>query len=790
MKLRIGLPLIGGAAWHGGVTYLDAIVRAFRVLPLDEQPELWLIVGMQGDVDVSMHQELISLVDGTITFNVDPAKYEHLQSKNIVLTDLLQVDKFVDFIFPLNCDSLPGFASASWIPDLQHKYLPQFFAQADIDSRNNSIDFVVDTADVVILSSECTKKDFLANYSSFSGHLEVVHFYSRFDADVFALDPVSIAKTYALPDRFIICCNQFWQHKNHDNLFRALAKTKSSVHLVCTGGHADYRNVEWFPKLRRLLKELEIESRVTVLGLIPRSDQLQLIRRSIGVIQPSLFEGWSTVMEDARGLGKRVLASNIPVHLEQAVCGAEYFDPLSVDGIAALIDHIDNGVDEGPHLSAEAIARKKVGEMQLAASLQLLSIAQKSVKINHQRSESPSLRKNFVREARLTARLILANSDLANKQHVIDTMPAYGSLMRLLEEKEQAIRERERIIEEKERVIQEKERVINAQVEAIKVYRLVLWPLRPFFPLLRLSARAARRCTEILRPRLGNLRQYSPRSLSKSLIHIGVPQLTVTPKFSIVTPSFQQGEYLERTIVSVLSQGYPNIEYFVQDGGSNDNTIDVLKRYQGQLSGWLSEKDGGQSQAINLGFMQTNGEIMGWLNSDDLLLPGALVTIADYFNRHPAVDVVYGNRLLIDANDMEIGRWILPGHDGAVLSWSDYVPQETMFWRRRIWDKVGGQIDESFRFAMDWDLLVRFRDAEAKFAHIPQFLGAFRIHEHQKTTATINDIGHQEMDRIRSRLLGRVPDRKEIRKAALPYLLKHVAVDMLYRVKTRLGLQF
>jgi hypothetical protein len=129
----------------------------------------------------------------------------------------------------------------------------------------------------------------------------------------------------------------------------------------------------------------------------------------------------------------------------------------------------------------------------------------------------------------------------------------------------------------------------------------------------------------------------------------------------------------------------------------------------------------------------------------------------------------------------------MPGHDSAVLSWADYVPQETIFWRRRIWDKVGGQIDESFRFAMDWDLLVRFRDAGAKFAHIPRFLGAFRVHQHQKTTASINDIGHQEMDRIRNRVLGRVPSRKEIRAATLPYLLKHIAIDILYRVKTRLG---
>jgi hypothetical protein len=163
-----------------------------------------------------------------------------------------------------------------------------------------------------------------------------------------------------------------------------------------------------------------------------------------------------------------------------------------------------------------------------------------------------------------------------------------------------------------------------------------------------------------------------------------------------------------------------------------------------------------------------------------------LAYVAAYFNQHPGIDVVYGHRILIDENDQQIGRWVLPAHDDDVLSWADYIPQETLFWRRRIWDKLGGKVDESFRFAMDWDLLVRFHAAGAKFHRLPRFLGAFRVHEQQKTSAVINGIGQQEMDRIRERLLGRVPGHKEIRKAVRPFLLKHVAVDMVYRIKTRL----
>lgn len=324
-------------------------------------------------------------------------------------------------------------------------------------------------------------------------------------------------------------------------------------------------------------------------------------------------------------------------------------------------------------------------------------------------------------------------------------------------------------------------KLIAQQARALRAYRMAYGGLPP----LRLIARMVRRGFEIARPRLGNLNQYVPRPLTNAARRVE-QALSQYPAISIATPSFNQGKFIERTLLSVLNQKYSNLELFVQDGGSKDGTVEVLKKHQASLSGWASEQDSGQSQAINRGLAKISGEIMGWLNSDDLLLPGALHTVADYFNRHPDVDVVYGNRLLIDENDMEIGRWIMPGHNNAVLSWVDYVPQETMFWRRRIWDKVGGQIDESFRFAMDWDLLLRFRDAGAKFAHIPRFLGAFRIHAHQKTTASINDIGHQEMDRIRLRLHGRIPSQQEVRRAIFPYLLKHLLVDLTYRVRVRL----
>lgn len=340
----------------------------------------------------------------------------------------------------------------------------------------------------------------------------------------------------------------------------------------------------------------------------------------------------------------------------------------------------------------------------------------------------------------------------------------------------------QRDLEAKEEVIQQMHTSAakqNEQLAELKQYRDLFNALPPG---IRWLTRANRRAVTILRPRLGNLNQYAARPMTQ-VKALSAPA-AAAPRISIVTPSYGQGSYIERTLLSVLDQKYPDLEYVVQDGGSRDETVQVLEAYSDRLASWQSLSDNGQSDAINKGFSRTSGDIMAWLNSDDLLLPGSLARVEKAFRENPDIDVIYGNRLLIDENDREIGRWIIPGHDAKVLSWADYIPQETLFWRRSIWEKCGSRIDDTFRFAMDWDLLVRFRDAGAKFLHIPEFMGAFRIHEQQKTSAVISEIGFQEMDRIRLRTLGKVPGQREIRWATARFILRHVVSDIAYRVVT------
>ncbi len=303
----------------------------------------------------------------------------------------------------------------------------------------------------------------------------------------------------------------------------------------------------------------------------------------------------------------------------------------------------------------------------------------------------------------------------------------------------------------------------------------VLWPARLVVRVLLKLLRA------VFAIRLNHDAQYPTRPLPPDRDYQSFAGPTDPPLISIVTPSFNQAEFLGATINSVLAQGYPKLEYIVQDGGSQDGTLKVLEELSGSLAHWESTPDGGQANAVNLGMRRATGDILAWLNSDDLLLPGSLAYVAAHFERHPEVDVVYGNRILIDAEGRDIGRWIMPPHDEETLRWADYVPQETLFWRRGIWEAIGGCLDEDFHFALDWDMLLRFREAGARMARLPRFTGAFRIHDLQKNY-TIGHVHGREVRKLIGRTHGRAMSAREIHRHMKPFFRRHIACDRLYRL--------
>lgn len=203
------------------------------------------------------------------------------------------------------------------------------------------------------------------------------------------------------------------------------------------------------------------------------------------------------------------------------------------------------------------------------------------------------------------------------------------------------------------------------------------------------------------------------------------------PTISLITPSYNQAQYLSRTIRSVHNQNYPRLEYFVMDGGSTDNSPQIIEQYADKLTGWVSQKDKGQADAINQGFARSSGEILGWLNSDDILWAGALMAIGSYFATHPEVDVVCGWSLFF--REQEI--WYLHEPLGLRLEYllysSYFLPQESVFWRRRVYEQIG-DVDLDY-YVFDHDYFIRMALIGAPSATLRRPIGGFRQHDQQKT---------------------------------------------------------
>jgi glycosyltransferase involved in cell wall biosynthesis len=220
------------------------------------------------------------------------------------------------------------------------------------------------------------------------------------------------------------------------------------------------------------------------------------------------------------------------------------------------------------------------------------------------------------------------------------------------------------------------------------------------------------------------------------------------PKITVVTPSYNQGQYLEETIRSVLLQGYPNLEYIVMDGGSKDNSVEIIQKYAPFLTYWVSEKDGGQTHAINNGFARSTGEIMGWLNSDDMLLPKALQRIGRTFARSAHVQIVTGFRRVYDEQTRFLHNFIVD-EPNKYLTYYCSVMQETTYWRRSVWQELG-DLDESFHFAMDYEYWLRAAKKGYWFHLIPHYLGGFRRTATQKTT-TLLEVYEQDVQKLHER---------------------------------------
>lgn len=204
------------------------------------------------------------------------------------------------------------------------------------------------------------------------------------------------------------------------------------------------------------------------------------------------------------------------------------------------------------------------------------------------------------------------------------------------------------------------------------------------------------------------------------------------PKISIITPSYNQAQFLEATILSVLGQNYPNLEYIIMDGGSTDHSAEIIKKYENQLFFWCSEKDSGQANAINSGFAKSSGDIMMWLNSDDLLMPNTLHIVAEKFSENPQ-KLYFGNCIHFknDQNLETRGSDVIQNSSTIPLNEMDFIIQPSSFWSRGIWEKTG-ILDEEVHFGFDWEWFLRVEE-NFELQPISNCLSMYRIHDDHKS---------------------------------------------------------
>ena len=257
------------------------------------------------------------------------------------------------------------------------------------------------------------------------------------------------------------------------------------------------------------------------------------------------------------------------------------------------------------------------------------------------------------------------------------------------------------------------------------------------------------------------------------------------PRISIVTPSYNQAEYLERTILSVLNQDYPNLEYIIIDGGSSDGSADIIRKYEPFLAYWISEPDNGQAAAINKGMRRATGQVLAWLNSDDVYCPGALAKAGLSFRQNPDVDLVFGDTFFIDPGDgiideLKFTRFSLKSYIYKAFG----LHQPSSFWLKKAFDEME-QIDERYQFCMDTDFFLRMAKERKRFFHLNEYLAGFRITETQKS-ATISLVGLEERRKIIKELYDISIDYGSFRLKAIK-LIYQIRRFSLYLFKGELG---
>lgn len=377
--------------WLGGAIYIENVVAALSVLPEADRPRVLL------EVHSHPNSELVRRLSSYPTVAIVPpepnvfariADYVPrlaervpiprpikavLVRGNLWLANRMPVD---DIVFPVWGYQPRLRRPLYWIPDFQHHYLPHLFSQKELDSRNKTFVGMARAKGFMILSSHAAAADFRRFYPDARITTRVWSFCSNITG-MTCPDVAEVRARYGVPEKFLYVPNQFWVHKDHITLFRALKLLKAkglAPSVVCTGFQSDYRQPNHFSDLQNFLVEAGLSEQVHFLGVVPRTDQYAIFRAAAAIVQPSLFEGWSTVIEDTKAIGRPLIASDIPVHKEQVGESGLFFPRSSVEDLAEILAGLWPTLRPGPDPAAEASARAATDARRIAGARQFAAI--------------------------------------------------------------------------------------------------------------------------------------------------------------------------------------------------------------------------------------------------------------------------------------------------------------------------------------------------------------------------------------------------------------------------------
>jgi glycosyltransferase involved in cell wall biosynthesis len=365
-EITVGLVPQGGRDWIAGVIYLENIVHAVLAIAGSPVKFCWIASreeqarrrsSLTGDIPLHVYthrsrDRWLRIAWNTIKAHRLPRSFETLTSR--IRPSVL---------FPLQTPPSPELSVPwiGWIPDFQHKRRPEFFSAADRAERDSRFQRIVDEASHVVVSSQDARADLMRWFPVTDGGVSVLQFRSVLDPRCFDQDALTAAERFDLPMKYLTYPSQLWVHKNHGTVLAALdllrARRRTDVVLVCTGHQYDHRRPEYADDFKKEIIRRGLQSQVRLLGLLDRLTQIQIMRKAAAVVQASLFEGWSALVEDSRALGKRIFVSDIPVHREQNPHDALFFDPNNPEQLADLIEGEWPHLEPGPDLVRERRAR-------------------------------------------------------------------------------------------------------------------------------------------------------------------------------------------------------------------------------------------------------------------------------------------------------------------------------------------------------------------------------------------------------------------------------------------------